>query len=225
MKRDHPVLFSVGAAVLAGAVVLGVYFLTRDGKEKPSPALPPIAAAPQAPGATIPGVPPPPPVGRPLQKPELPAALRGNMTPPPLPANLPDQEELREQFTMLRRFLELPPDKLARMRESIERIEKMPPERKKMMLESIHRVNAAQSAKSGGDDVFAETPLEIRTRVSVLLDNLTPQARAEIIEKTAKMTAAERQAFFEGMVAGSQSADAGSTPPWKSPAVPFGSSK
>jgi hypothetical protein len=216
-------LFSVGAALFAGAAVLGIYFATRGGKES-SPAPATVETARQAPVVAVPGVPPPPPDGRPLQKPELPAALRGNMTPPPLPDNLPNQEELREQFTMLRRFLELPPDKLARMRESIERIEKMPPERKKMMLESIHRVNAAQSTKVS-DDVFAETPLEIRARVSILLDNLSPQARAEIIEKTGKMTPAERQAFFAGMVAGAQSADATSTPPWKSPAVPFGSSK
>lgn len=225
MKRDHPVLISVGAALFAGVAVLGIYFAMRGGKETPAAALPPIGAVKHASAMTAPGIPPPPPDGRPLKKPELPPALRGNMTPPPLPDNLPNQAELREQFTMLRRFLELPPDKLARMRESIERIEKMPPERKKMMLESIHRVNAAQAPKSGDKDVFAETPLEIRTKVSVLLDNLTPQERAAIIEKTAKMTGAERQAFFEGMVAGSQGADSGSTPPWKSSTIPFGSSK
>jgi hypothetical protein len=227
MKRDHPVALSVGAALLAGALVLGAYFLLRGRDHKaPAPAVQVVKSAARPSGMAIPGNPPPPPGNQPSVKPELPPALRNNAAPPLLPDNLPNQEELREQFTMLRRFLELPPDKLARIRESIERIEKMPPERKKMMLECIHRVNATPAAPRDEGDVFSETPVEIRVKVSVLLDNLTPQERAGIIEKTSKMTSTERNAFFEGMVAGSLSAETNLPSPWKSPnAVPFGSSK
>lgn len=62
----------------------------------------------------------PPPGGPPPIPDEL---LR--MRPPPPPPSAPDDRQLREQLELFDQFLQLPPEKLRRMRQTIEAIERM----------------------------------------------------------------------------------------------------
>lgn len=234
MKRNHPLAFTVGAALVAAVLVMGAYLVLRPRNPAANAASRPPAitqrsssAKPSSVAAAeLPNLPPPPPGSRPTSTPVLPEAIRNNATPPPLPDNLPNQEELREQFAMLRRFLELPPDKLSRMRESIERIERMPPERKKMMLDRIRRSNPSSGSGPVSHDVLSNTPAEVRARVSILLDDMTPAARAAIAAKTSKMTPEERAAFFEGMAAAADSVSGGiASPGGSSDSIPWSPAK
>ncbi len=62
-----------------------------------------------------------PPPGRP---PPIPDELL-RMRPPPPPPSAPDDRQLREQLELFDQFLQLPPEKLRRMRQTIEAIERM----------------------------------------------------------------------------------------------------
>ena len=222
MKRPSTVVLSVGAAVLAAAVVLGVHFASKSRRGDAHAGTPPAFTTPAHRDALVPTLPPPPPPPgqRPSSAPVLPEALRANATPPPLPANLPNQQELREQFAMLRRFLELPPDKLARMRESIERIERMPPERKKMMLERIRQANPPASTPAE-TDLLGSVPEDLRPQVVPIVESMDPAARAALIERVSHLSNSERVLFFEGMAAAAQS-PADPVPWMKSGGTPFG---
>ena len=128
--------------------------------------------APPSPGAI--GLPPPP--GPPPGLQRRPPGERPSGPPPPLPeelrkgpptdvpTHLPNPEELREHFALLQRFLELPPERLARIRESIERIERLPEERKQMMLEHIRRAQPVAPRKVLVSPL-TEVPAEMRPRL------------------------------------------------------------
>lgn len=69
--------------------------------------------------------PPPPP-------PALPEEILRTRPPGPPPAP-PDESALREQMQLLDQFLQLPPEKLARMRQTIELIERMEEEERELL--------------------------------------------------------------------------------------------
>jgi DNA-directed RNA polymerase subunit F len=129
-----------------------------------------------------------------------------------MPKDLPSPEELREQFQMLRRFLELPPERLARIRESIERIEQMPEARKKTMLSLI---NQNQPERSRPVSPLAEVPEAIRPRFEEIWRQLTPEGRSALAERMRPMSREQRQAFLEGVVALSELS--GPRLPWAAP--------
>ncbi|MCC5838787.1 MAG: DUF3106 domain-containing protein [Opitutales bacterium] len=74
--------------------------------------------------------------GQALQPPPPPPALPDEILrtrppgPPPAP---PDESALREQMQLLDQFLQLPPEKLARMRQTIEMIERMEEEERELL--------------------------------------------------------------------------------------------
>lgn len=106
---------------------------------------------------------------------------------PPMPGNLPDKDELREQFNMLRSFLELPPERLARIHQSIERIEAMKPEQKERMLAMIREA-----------DKPADTSETRYARVDALLASMPEDTQALIILRTKNYTKERRATFIEG---------------------------
>lgn len=109
---------------------------------------------------------------------------------PPMPGNLPDKEELREQFLMLKSFLELPPERLARIRQSIEKIEAMPPEQKARLLAQIRNGNAA-----------TETSEARIAHANAIFQNLPEETRALITFRTKGYTKERRASFIEGYAA------------------------
>jgi DNA-directed RNA polymerase subunit F len=114
------------------------------------------------------------------------------MQPPALPANLPGSDELREQFTLLRRFLELPPERLARIRESIERIEKMPPERRQAMLERLPPATRPTTTIT--------IPANLRADLDALLGTLSQDERDAIMERAESYDSAGQAAYFDGLL-------------------------
>jgi hypothetical protein len=222
MKRWHPVAISAVSAVVAAVVVLGGYaWLFRKSvppeKIKHSISLKEDLMTREA----APNKHPAPPTGLPPAPPPIPERIREGK-PPPLPQSLPSGEELREQFEFLHRFLELPPDRLARIRESIERIERMPPERKKLMLERIEssgrQLPPGAQAKSGID--LCDAPEAIRAPIGGLVGAMPAAERLALAEKLKKFTKAQRAAYFEGLVAGAEAARArmkSAEPPTENP--------
>lgn len=158
---------------------------------------PPGAVPPPPPGARA-GypVPRPPPQEAP---PPLPENLRGG-PPMALPANLPKPEELREHFQLLQRFLELSPDRLARIRESIERIERMPEQRKQEMLARIRDSQSGEPGHRRMISVYAEAPDALRPRLTPVWTKLPIDTQLAIMERMQSMDKAQRQAFLEGLV-------------------------
>ncbi len=237
MRRSLSVGLPALAAVIAATLVLSIY----KGRDKEAQTLPPPPPAVEvsatnsgssalpAPPARPP-VPPSPsaiakPTGRPLaltdspgKPPAAPPPMREGMSPPQLPDNLPDPEELREQFVMLRRFLELPPERLARIRESIERIERMPPERKNMMLARLQNVDPTSSGgPSRSRSPLADAPVEIRAQIGKLIDSMPADVRNALMEKLRGFSPEQRAAYFEGMaqVLSVGSAQEQPATPWK----------
>jgi type IV secretory pathway VirB10-like protein len=223
MKREHPVATSLAAAVAAALLVLFVYKMQKTHNAPDAPPQTPVAALPP-PAATQHAVALPPFTARAAPqnapsgaRPELPPALRDRSKPPQLPANLPAPEELREQFNLLRRFLELPPERLAKIRESIERIESMSPERKSMLLARIQNVNTSGPESAlRPRSLLADAAADIRQRVSRTVAQMPTEARNALMEKLRNYSPEQRAAFFEGMAQGLSEGtmpDA-DTPPW-----------
>jgi len=221
MKRWHPVAISVLSAVLAAVAVMGGYALLRQKKVAPpkesqTPVVhkeeirPKKSVAPNKISSPPPGVPPAPP--------QIPEMIREGK-PPPLPQSLPSGDELREQFALLHRFLELPPDRLARIRESIERIERMPPERKKAMLERIESTgNTVQPGALMKNSVdLRDAPESIRVKVGAIVGKMPATERNALVEKIKSYSETQRAAYFEGLVAGAEAAKSGVRQPESAP--------
>jgi|GEM_PF-4089799 len=223
MKRDHPIATSLAAAAVAAVVVIAVYSIRKPQQQTATQNAEEAQTIQNAPKTISKPANPPPPPGRnnlPNKPPELPPSIRDGIKPPQLPDNLPPPEELREQFTLLRRFLELSPERLARIRESIERIERMPPERKKMMLERIQNVDptASDSARRSHSPL-ADAPAEIRLLISKAIEEMPQESRNALMERLHDYTAEQRAAFFEGMAQGLSKdiQKANTLPPWNMP--------
>jgi hypothetical protein len=181
--------------------VFGIYALRprQDGK---TPQLPANATA-----KLHPENPPAMPFGPP---PELPAALRNGTPPPKLPANLPKPEELREQFALLQRFLELPPERLARIRESIESIERMPADRKAAMLQRIKSASSPAPANMVSSR-FPGIPPALQGRLDSVLRALPESERTALLHKLSGYNEQQRAAFVEGLDTAARSGEAS---PW-----------
>ena len=193
MKPLHIITLSTASAVLAAAVVIGLYAAIRT--RHPAHATRPETQN----GERAQNRPPVPPEILNRKAPELPAAIR-NAGRPTMPKNLPSAAEMHEQFTLLRHFLELPPERLARIRESIESIEKMPPERKKQMLERIREGDANRDRNPRLEAPDSEA--DIRARASEFIDAL-PEAEREVVNKHLKgLSREERNAYLEGISVG-----------------------
>jgi hypothetical protein len=108
---------------------------------------------------------------------------------PQMPGNLPSKEELREQFRLLKTILELPPERLAKIRTSIEKIEAMPAEQKARMLSMIRD-------NDGKANIAAR-----QAHAEELLTTLPPDMRALIEFRTKSFTKERRAAFIEGYAA------------------------
>lgn len=219
MRSEHPIAYSAAAAIVAAVLVFAVYNL-RKGKDVSvaqadatvqsveADALPKVRNVPpiEAQHLTPPAPPPRAPftndrIGK--DAPSLPPSIRDGMKPPQLPDNLPAPEELREQFELLRRFLELPPERLAKIRESIERIERMSPERKSMMLNRIQGVDLTSGTSTPQNrSPLADAPAEIRLELSRAIENMPQEERRALMEKLRSFTSEQRIAYFEGMAQG-----------------------
>ena len=213
MKRAHSIAISAAAAVLAAAIVLALN-ASRQAKHAVKNVAAPATSHAVAQGMTTAhttakaGSKPPAGLTAP---PPLPESIRNGGKPPKLPDNLPKPEEMREQFAMLRSFLELPPERLTRIRESIERIEQMPPERKKLMLERIRDVNPLSThLKPDANTVITlqDAPEKIRARVSELLEAMTPEEKNLLLDTLKGYSPEQRAVYFEGMAAGATATEA-----------------
>jgi hypothetical protein len=225
MKRSHSIIISVSAAVLAAILVIGGYALMRDKparmhKERKTPIVHKEGVQAKKNAANAKKNMPPPP-GMPTSPPPIPDMVREGKLPPAPPATLPSGEDLREQFLLLQKFLELPQDRLVRIRESIERIERMPPERRKMMLERLKGTgNTSQlkePAKSGVD--VRDAPEDVRLQVAAIVETMSDSERTVLVGKLKNYSSEQRAVYFEGMAIGAASVKetaikAGSAP-WK----------
>lgn len=198
MRTSRQVAATVAAAVLAAAVVLGVHFHRRNASasERSAAVSSPVSngVTPAHPAALDAHIPKGYPQG--LTPPQLPAYIRDKAEPPQLPANLPDAAEMHEQFVMLKKFLELPPEKLERIRQSIERIQQIPPDRKQEMLDRIRNVvpvSPEQEARNA--NLLAEAPEAVRVRI----DSMPDAEKEVLLNRLAAFDAVQRKAFFEGM--------------------------
>jgi hypothetical protein len=197
MIKEHPVAATIVAAALGAAVVIGGYALTRSEpkvapqgtglqlRENGKGVIPrKVARVKKIDPAANPGVP---------QQKGVPGQSVDLKSVPQIPSNLPDKAELQEQFKMLRSFLELPPERLAKIHTSIEKIEAMPPEQKARLLALI-RQNDKPSAK-GRNAAASEA------RANELLAAMPPEIRALLTYRTKDYTPEQRATFIEGYAA------------------------
>jgi hypothetical protein len=158
-------------------------------------------------------------------------ALRGNApdflpTPPPLPpeilekgppkppADLPDPAELIEQLRQLEELLAMSPEKLQRLRQTIEFIEKMPAAEREAMrirLSQVTRMNAEMRQeidhmaaraprirKSDLSQYWLAASEDERAEIRAALDSVpASRAQALLAEKVDAFVAARDHAFAE----------------------------
>jgi hypothetical protein len=220
MKRSHSIAISAAAAVIAAAVVIIAYGQMRVRHAHAATMAPSVSTTAHEPAARAKSALKLPAGIKDTAPKAMPDTVHNGMKPPKLPANLPNPEELREQFAMLQRFLELSPERLTQIRESIERIERMPPERKKMMLDRIKNTDVQPLVVV--EDPRAAAPLKdapdlVRAKVSRLLEAMTPEERTRLLGKLQDYSPEQRSIFFEGMAAGASSKNTGKeeNSPWQ----------
>jgi hypothetical protein len=189
MKLRHTMTLSAATAILAAAIVVGLYVSTKPRHANPAKVASRFDARPPIPKEILNH-----------KAPELPAAIRNAGKPPVLPKGLPSVEEMHEQFALLRHFLELPPERLARIRSSIESIERMPPERKKQMLERIRESDPTRERNARMEAPDSEA--DLRARANEFLDSLTDAEREAVNKRMKGLTKEERNVYLEGIAVG-----------------------
>lgn len=138
-----------------------------------------------------------PPDGPPdFQPPPLPESAREQL-PPKLPDNLPQPSELREQLLLLDRFLQLPPEQLVHIRQTIARIEAMPAEERAALRE---RLRAITELPSQAREALAERAPTILAgdlkRLRAYWLGMSEEMRAEEDAHLAGLDVDEQERYF-----------------------------
>ncbi len=123
--------------------------------------------------------PPAPPAGLPTPPPLSPELLKRR--PPEPPPNLPDPAELMAQLRQLGELLELPPERLAALRQTIEYLEKMTPQEREAM-----RIRLRQATQM--------TPA-LRAEINAMAGLLPPEQLSDLSQFWLAATDAERQSI------------------------------
>lgn len=178
MKIARTTLVTLSAAVIAAAAVIGGYTVYKSLSKPP--------AAPQRVERKITRVKK---IDRDVTKISVPRSARPEgidfQKVPKLPDNLPDPGDLREQFRLLKTILELPPERLAKIRISIEKIEAMPAEQKQRMLSMIpdRDSNASIAEREAhAEELLAAMPSDMRSLITFRTKSFTKERRAAFIE-------------------------------------------
>lgn len=170
---------------------------------QPSPATPPAADqdvfnpgfAPSAPPAQPPtGVPPPPPDFRP---PAGPPPNRGQ-NPGGQPRMGPrGGNEAGEDWMILERFLHMSPDKIAKMRAFLDKLESMTPEQKAELVAQFREMRRmSETRRQALLEQMKQLSPEERAGAMRHFFNLSPEARAAEQEKIRQMSPEERTAYL-----------------------------
>lgn len=134
-----------------------------------------------------------PPPGRP---PPIPDELL-RMRPPPPPPAAPDDRQLREQLELFDQFLQLPPEKLRRMRQTIEAIERMSEEDRELFRVRIRQFT--EMSPQMREEIRREgrgLPAAYQRVFSQYWLSLYPEERAQRRSRMEGMAPEERQEFL-----------------------------
>jgi len=110
-------------------------------------------------------------------------------------ASAPDQQK---ETRMLHHLLKMPPEELAALRQTIERIERMTPEEKALLRDRIARLEdmppeRIQAMRQRYQAIDPETRVSMRQRWL----EMTPEARREWRQKLRELTHEERDQVFK----------------------------
>ncbi|MEX0325445.1 MAG: hypothetical protein AB3N33_05090 [Puniceicoccaceae bacterium] len=132
--------------------------------------------------------------------PPLPPSLEGRpMQPPP---ELPDFSELQEQLRQLQELLSMPPEKLQKLRQTIEFIEKMSPsERDAMHIRLSQITQATPELKEEINHLAKQLPGKMQSSLSQFWYASSPEDRAIIRAELEKLPPEEGSAFLAEKVA------------------------
>lgn len=104
-----------------------------------------------------------------------------------------DLEDPRQLF-MLERFLDMSPERLAGMRETIERIEAMSPEERALMRERLAQYRQLHEAeRQRFMEAFRRLPAHQQCRLRDYWQNLSPEQRQQQRQQLRQMSPEERQ--------------------------------
>ena len=117
--------------------------------------------------------------------------------PPPPPANRPDDGMLREQLEQLDSFLQLSPEKLQRMRQTIEMIERMGEEERLVLRMQIRQfTEVSPEIKEEIGRMSKPLPPEYHTLFNQYWLSLYPDQRSQLKEEMDALSAAEREPYL-----------------------------
>ncbi|MDX2110182.1 MAG: DUF3106 domain-containing protein [Verrucomicrobiota bacterium] len=183
MKLSHKSI-----SLIVTTVTLGFSSCLFAEEMPPAPATPTPSAVPSKP-TTLP------PAG-------LSEAILKNKPPAPPTMAPPDIGQLRERLELLNEFLALPPEKLARIRQTVESIEKMSPEEREKLSKAVGQFfkmhpDQQQSLARRFEKL---TPAD-RELIREHWLKLSPQERDAERQRLQQLTPSERTAFELELVA------------------------
>lgn len=117
-----------------------------------------------------------------------------------------------DQLRALERFLEMPPEQLARIRETIERVEAMPEEEKQALREKIQTFRHMEEEKIKKlrdiHRIWKDVPREERRLVHRYMMSMPKEEANAIRREIASLPREEFHDYFEGMLANAREAEA-----------------
>ncbi len=132
----------------------------------------------------------------PARPPPIPEEILRTRPPAP-PADRPDEGLLREQLEQLDSFLQLPPEKLQRMRQTIEMIERMNEEERAVLRMQIRQFTEVSSEiRAEIRKVSESLPPRYHTLFNQYWLSLYPDQRSQLRDEMSALSSAEREAFL-----------------------------
>ncbi|MDP0499374.1 MAG: hypothetical protein Q7P63_04665 [Verrucomicrobiota bacterium JB022] len=132
----------------------------------------------------------------PDEVPELPAELKGK-TPPPPPTDLPDADKLRAQLRTLEFLLNMQPEDLQRLRQSLEMIERLSPEQRQAMRIKLAEMRSPAPMPPQVAIVVQELQPNRQRRFTQWWVSLATEQRETLEARIIEMPAEERHAWIE----------------------------
>jgi len=114
----------------------------------------------------------------------------------------PNDAQLEEghKLEMLERFLDMPPERLAQIRETIERVESMSDEEKERMRDQIAEYREMhQNKRRKLLEAFERVPKEEREEMRDYWNSLSPEERKEQRQKLREMSPEERKEWRKNL--------------------------
>lgn len=202
LKRSRMIIsLVVGSLVLGGLYADKPRYPELDDPFGPRHGPPPVMAQHDSP-------PPPPMGGKDVDASELIDNLGDSSS----AYNDPQAQVDLKQLQALERFLNTPPEQLARIRETIERVEAMSEEEKQALREKIGAFRQLEEDKIRKlrdiHQVWQGAPRDERQLVHRYMMSLPREEANGIREKIAEMPETEFQSYFESLLAKAKEADA-----------------